>query len=900
MTIRNLDAALMPRSVALIGASDEPGSVGRKLVENLKSGGFTGPIWFVNPRRSTIDGERAYPDVAALPEAPSLAVVATPAQTVPGIIAELGEKGTRAAVVITAGINGENGLRQAMLDAAKPHTLRVIGPNCLGLFLPHIGLNASFAHLPARPGKLAMLSQSGAVAGAMLDWAAAHDVGFSHAVSMGDMADVDVGDMLDYLAGRADTTAILMYLETITHARKFISAARSAARAKPVLVVKAGRSEAAAKAAATHTGALAGNDRIINAAFKRAGLLRVDGLRELFDAAETLTRLRRIGGDRLAILTNGGGAGVLAVEFLEALGGELAELSPDTMARLDAALPATWSHANPVDVIGDAGPERYEAALSAMLEDPESDAVLVMNCPTALASSEDAASAVIRTIEARKAAKKFVKPVLTNWLGEHTARAARRQLTEAGIPTYDFPGDAVRSFSYLTSYHKAQNELIQAPPSLPADFSVDTDAARQAMAKAQEELRDGLTEPEAKAVLAAYGIETAETRIADNVEEVERLAGELLKKGRRVAVKILSPDISHKSDVGGVALNIESAGAAVQTAREMQARMKRKQPEARLMGFTVQEMIERPGAHELIIGVSDDPVFGPAILFGAGGTAVEVIKDTALALPPLDLKLARSLIADTRVAKLLRGYRNRPAADLDAIAMTLVRVSQLISDLPVVTALDINPLLADEHGVVALDARISVNWGNAQIPAPNPYFAIRPYPAGWEKAATLSGGRKVLIRPIQPGDDAIYGDFLRSISPADLRLRFFSPRAEFSDQFIARFTQIDYARAMAFIAVDPESGEMLGGSRLVADPDYSKGEYAVMVRSNLKGQGLGWALMQQLIDYARAEGLQQLHGDVLRENTQMLSMCRQLGFDVHGDPDDPTVCKVTLPLTPQG
>jgi acetyltransferase len=348
--------------------------------------------------------------------------------------------------------------------------------------------------------------------------------------------------------------------------------------------------------------------------------------------------------------------------------------------------------------------------------------------------------------------------------------------------------------------------------------------------------------------------------------------------------------------MGGVALNIESAEAALQTARQMLARIKSKQPDARLEGFTVQEMVERPGAHELIIGVSDDPVFGPAILFGAGGTAVEVIKDTALALPPLDLKLARSLIAETRVAKLLRGYRNRPAADLDAIAMTLVRVSQLISDLPVVTALDINPLLADEHGVVVLDARITVNWGNAQIPAPNPYFAIRPYPAGWTKAETLSGGRKVLIRPIQPGDDAIYGDFLRAITPADLRLRFFSPKAEFSDQFIARFTQIDYARAMAFIAVDPETGEMLGGSRLVADPDYSRGEYAVMVRSSLKGKGLGWALMQQLIDYARAEGLQQLHGDVLRENTQMLSMCRQLGFDVRTDPDDPTLCKVTLPL----
>jgi len=897
MTIRNLDFAFMPRSVALVGASGQSGSVGLKLVQNLKSGGFAGPIRLVNPRRGEIEGERTFHDIAALPEAPDLAVVATPAQTVPGIITELGEKGTRAAIVITAGISRENGLRQAMLDAAKPHMLRIIGPNCLGLFLPHIGLNASFAHLPARPGKLAMLTQSGAVASAMLDWAAARNVGFSHAVSMGDMADVDVGDMLDYLAGRADTTAILMYLETITNARKFISAARSAARAKPVLVVKAGRSQAAAKAAATHTGALAGNDRVIDAAFKRAGVLRVDGLAELFDAAETLTRVSRLRGDRLAIVTNGGGAGVLAVEFLEQLGGELADLSDETMARLDAALPPTWSHANPVDVIGDAGPDRYEAAVDAVLEDPGADAVLVMNCPTALASSEEVARTVIETVSRHKKKRLPVKPILTNWLGEHTARAARMRFSEAGIPTYEFPSDAVRSFSYLTGYHKAQEALIQTPPSLPSDFSVDVDAARAAMAQAQSDGRDMLTEPEAKAVLGAYGVATAETHIAATPDEVEALAETIVRKGNRIAVKILSPEISHKSDIGGVVLNLESAADAAKAAREIGARVRHHRPEAKIAGFTVQEMVERPGAHELIIGVGEDSVFGPTILFGAGGTAVEVIKDTAIGLPPLDLNLAHGLIARTRIAKLLSGYRDRPAADLDTIAMTLVRVSQLLSDLPVITALDINPLLADENGVIALDARVSVDWGNARVPTPNPYFAIRPYPKGWEKTVAIGDGREVFIRPIQPSDEDIYSDFLHAITSHDLRLRFFSPKAEFSHQFVARFTQIDYARAMAFVALDPQTGEMLGGSRLVADPDYVKGEYAVMVRSTLKGQGLGWALMQQLIAYAKAEGLQQLHGDVLQENTQMLSMCRDLGFDIRLDPEDVSVCKVTLPLT---
>jgi acetyltransferase len=897
MTIRYLDAALMPRSVALIGASEKPGSVGSKLTQNLQEGGFSGPIWLVNPHHSSIGGTQCYRDIASLPEAPSLAVIATPAQTVPGIISELGSKGTRAAVVVTAGLSRENGLRQSMLNAAKPYTLRIIGPNCLGLFLPHIGLNASFAHLPAKPGKLALLSQSGAVASAMLDWAAARDVGFSHAVSMGDMADVDVGDMLDYLAGRADTTAILMYLETVPHARKFISAARSAARAKPVLVVKAGRSEAAAKAAATHTGALSGNDRVLDAAFKRAGVLRVDGLSELFDAAETLTRLGRLNGERLAIMTNGGGAGVLAVERLELLGGELAELTPQTMAKLDGALPPTWSHANPVDIIGDAGPERYEAALSAVLEDPSADAVLVMNCPTALTSSAAAASAVIDTIEVRKAEKKTPKPVLTNWLGEYTARDARKQFTAAGIPTYEFPSDAIRSFSYLTGYSKAQDELMRAPPNLPDDFAVQTGAAHDALSAARQQGRALLTEPEAKAVLTAYGIDTAETHIARDAGEVEQLAAAILAKGRRVAVKVLSYEISHKSDIGGVVLNLESASAAAKAAKDIAARVTQKQPEAKLEGFTVQEMIERPGSHELIIGVSEDAIFGPTILFGAGGTAVEVIKDTAVALPPLDLKLAHSLIAETRIAKLLHGYRDRPAADLDAIAMTLVRVSQLITDLPMVAELDINPLLADSRGVIGLDARIRLNWANAQVASPNPYFAIRPYPKNWEKTVTLPSGRTLFVRPIQPSDDGIYGDFLRAITQEDLRLRFFSPRTEFSHQFVARFTQIDYARAMAFIALDPQTGEMLGGSRLVADPDYLNGEYAVMVRSNLKGQGVGWALMQQLIAYAKAEGLQQLHGDVLQENRQMLSMCRDLGFDIKLDPHDVGICKVTLPLT---
>jgi acetyltransferase len=896
MTIRNLDRAFNPSSVAVIGASIRQGSVGATVWRNLLGGGFAGQLWPVNPKYAAIDGVPCFRKVAGLPAAPDLAVIATPAATVPGLISELAAKGTRAAVVLSAGIDNASGLRQAMLDAARPTCFRIIGPNCLGLFLPPIGLNASFAHLAPARGQLALLSQSGAVASAIIDWAAARSIGFSHMVSMGDMADVDVGDMLDFLAADSNSRAILMYLETIPAPRKFISAARSAARVKPVVVIKAGRNAAAAKAAATHTGALAGNDAVADAAFRRAGLLRVDDLEDLFDAAETLTRLNGFVGDRLAIVTNGGGAGVLAVDSLMDFGGTLATLSAETKARLDAALPRTWSKANPVDIIGDAGAERYTAAVEAMLDDPAADALLVLNCPTALASSSDAARAVIDAVARHRQEHRGTKPVLTNWLGEITAEAARSLFAEANIATYGSPHDAVRSFVHLRNHAKALEALMRTPPSLPKDFSVDADAARRAMADAEAAGRNLLSEAEAKHVLAAYGIPVARTEIARDATEVRHIAERLLQYADAVAVKILSEDISHKSDVGGVALDLISPDDAQRAAEEIEAKVTRARPDARIQGFTVQDMVRRLHAHELIVGVADDANFGPTVLFGAGGTAVEVIRDTAVALPPLDLKLARDLIEETRVAKLLAGYRDRAPADLDAIATTLVRICQLIADFPVITEIDINPLLADDKGVIALDARIKANWSHSGLSAPNPRFAIRPYPNNWQTHITTMTGRRLLLRPIQPTDEAIYRDFIAAITPHDWRLRFFAPGKNVSPNFIARYTQIDYARAMAFIAVEPETGEMLGVSRLIADPDYMKGEYAVLVRSDLKGHGIGWALMQQLIAYAKAEGLSLLEGEVLSENSQMLAMCRKLGFDIRVDPSDLSLYHVRLPL----
>ncbi len=848
---------------------------------------------------SSIGGRRCYPDIASLPQAPELAVIATKPDTVPGLIGELGKKGTRAVVAITAGFSPA--LKQAMLDQAKPYCLRIIGPNCLGIAVPGIGLHANFELNRPPAGKLAFLSQSGALVTGILDWAMARDIGFSYVVSMGDMADVDVGDLLDFLAADIATQSILLYLETIPAARKFMSAARSAARAKPVIVIKSGRYRESAQAAATHTGALAGSDAAVSAAFRRAGLVRVEELEELFAAAETLTSLKGVAGNELMILTNGGGAGVLAVDDLIQSGGRLAPLSEDAVAELDKVLPANWSRANPVDIIGDAAPKRYAAALDALLPNLKADALLVVNCPTALASSSGAAQAVIEAIERAPNAERL-PPILTNWLGEEAAAGGRRIFREAAIPTYESPTDAVKGFLYLWQHTQAQEALLRTPPRETERTHVAEEAARTVMRNAAAAGRSMLTEPEAKAVLSAYGIPTVATRVAATPHEVEAIAEGLLQQAPALAVKILSKDISHKSDVGGVRLGLRSAQEAVRAAEQMLRRVAELKPDARIEGFTVQPMVMRPNAHELLMGVYEDRLFGPMILFGAGGTATEIIHDTAVALPPLDDELARDLMEQTRIYKLLEGYRDRPPADLAAIAEALRRLSQLVVDCPAVKELDINPLLADETGVIALDARLRIDPSQVEMAGPNPNLAIRPYPNQWERWIGTDNGYRVFVRPIRPADEHLYGTFIEKLSPEDIRFRFLTPRKEFSHKFIARFTQIDYSRAMAFVALDKEQKELLGVARLAADPDYVKGEYAIIVRSDLTGTGIGWALMRHLIRYAEKEGLRELVGDVLASNQRMLEMCRALGFEIGADPEDMSIRKVRLklPATLQG
>jgi len=891
VTIRNLDHAVHPRSVAVFGASPRAGTVGGILIRNIVEGGFGGEVWPVNPKHGEIGERRCYARAQDLPGAPDLAVIATPPNTVPGIVADLGARGCRAAVVVTAGLTRESGLRQAMLDAAKPHLFRIIGPNTVGLMLPRLKLNASFAHMAAKPGNIALLSQSGAIATSLVDWAADNDVGFSHIVSLGDMADVDVADWLDLLAGDAGTRAIVMYLESVTNPRKFMSAARAAARIKPVVAVKAGRHELAAKAAATHTGALSGSDRVVDAALSRAGILRVEGLAELFASAEIMSRFPPLERARVGIVTNGGGAGVLAVDELAGTTASLAELSPATIERLDAGLPPTWSRANPVDIIGDAPAGRYRSAVEIVAADPGVDAVMVFNCPTGLASPADSATAVAALATDGRIGG---KPVLTCWLGEHTARTARRLLQNAGLASFETPADAVRAISYLANWPRAQKALARVPSNRSEDVAAYREIVQDIFRAAAAEGRRMLTEPEAKAAVAAYGIPVPETVIARSPAQARQAAARLLGKWPAVVVKLLSKAITHKSDIGGVVLGIETAERAGEAASAIESRVRERAPDADIEGYAVQPMVVRKHAHELILGMSRDPIFGPAILFGAGGTAVEVVNDTAVALPPLDDVLAGDLIERTRMGRLLAGFRDRPAADREAIAAALNGMSQMVVDFPCIAAVDINPLLADADGIVALDARIEIDPEAVEQAGPNPALVIRPYPAEWERDLAV-GAAQYRIRPIKPADIGLYPDFLAKIAPEDIRLRFLAPRKKFPDEMLKRLTQLDYDRDMAFVVLEA-GGALAGVARLSCDPDRLRGEYALLVRTDLQGLGLGWALLQQIVDYAKAEGIGRIEGMVLSENEAMLRMCREFGFAITHQTDQPSLALVALDL----
>ncbi|WP_076863243.1 bifunctional acetate--CoA ligase family protein/GNAT family N-acetyltransferase [Bradyrhizobium mercantei] len=899
MSTFGLERVFSPRSIAVIGGSPRPSSLGAAVLRNIKASGFTGKLGVVNRHYAEVDGAPTVPDLKSLPFVPDLVVISAPAAAVPEIVAEAGAAGVAGAAILSAGLgHGAGSLAEIAGQTARRYGMRLIGPNCLGVMVPRAKLNASFASHQPSDGHVALISQSGAVASAMIEWAAERRLGFSGIASIGDQLDVDVADLLDYFALDDHTSAILIYLEAVMDARKFMSAARAAARMKPVIIVKSGRMAPGAKAAATHTGALAGSDAVYDAAFRRAGMLRVYDLRQLFDCAELLGRGFVPRGNRLAILTNGGGLGILATDRLAELGGVPATLTDGTIARLDQMLPAGWSCANPVDIAGDADAARYVVALNALLDDANSDAVLVANVETAVAPAVGIAEAVAQCVRDRRTKRSAVAAlVLAAWVGADERTGAIFEA--ARIPHFPTEDDAVRAFMYLVRYREASTALAATPPGVASVFTPETAAARHVVMTALSEGRGWLDPAEIVALFEAYRIPIVTTVVADSAEDAAAKAAPFLAAGHAIVVRVFSRDIRHASDVGGVILDLRTKDSVIEAARTVMARARSARPDAILQGVTIQPMIVRRAARELILGIADDPTFGPVIVFGRGGPAVEVINDKALALPPVDMNLARELVGRTRVSRLLGGYGDVPAVPPDMVPLTLVKLAQMAADIPEVAELDINPMLADESGVLALDARVAIRKPT-RLFAGQTRLAVRPYPSQWEGELALRDGSRVTVRPMRPEDEPMVEAFFRRVTAEDLRLRFFHAMKEFSHAFIARLTQLDYARAMAFVALDPNSGEMMGAVRLHSDSLYENAEYAILLQSDLKGKGLGWALMQLLIHYARSEGLQRLSGQVLTENTTMIGMCRDLGFTMTMDPDDHSIVDVVLDLRKPG
>lgn len=892
MSTGHLHRLFRPRSVAVVGATNRPQRVGNVIMRNLLAGGFDGPIMPVNPRQQSVAGVLAYPDVASLPRTPDLAILCTPPQTIPDIVDELGARGTPAALVVARGLGAlrddrNRTLEERTLAAARRHRVRLLGGATLGILVPGIGLNASFSRVRALPGDLGFVSQSDALGTLVLDWAHPRRIGFSHFISLGDSTDVGFGEVLDYLGSDPDTRAILLYIEALRERRSFMAAARGAARNKPVIAIKAGRTpEAAAAPLSSDTLSLVEPDDVFDAALRRAGIVRVRDVEELFDAVETLAHATPLADERLAVVSNGGGAGVMVEDHLWAGGLRLPALSEATAARLRRLLPPGWDGRNPVDIAVDAPGALYGDVLEILLSSREFGAVLAVHTPTTLASSGDAARAVIR------ASRELGGNVLACWVGGDTAPAARALLLEAGVPSFDTPAAAARAFLFMVGHRRSRESLLQTPLSAPLEFRPDAAAARRVIRQALDEGRDYLRVTESMQVISAYGVRTAQVHLAGTPEEAGRVARSL---GFPVELALRSPDVRRKWEVGGVVPSLETEEAVVASARGLVARLTEWRPDARVTGFSVQRMIESRHARRLFVGAALDPLFGPVILFGEGRDT-EVVRDMAVALPPLNPTLARALVARTRVSTLLQASPRRPAADADALVLALTQVAQIVVDHPEVVEVDINPLLADEAGVVAAGAFMRV------LPASQSgadRLAIRPYPQDLEERAVLRDGREVLLRPIRPEDEAAHADFISRLSPEDSRFRFFHYVRVMPRSQLARLTQIDYEREMAFLAVQQsgsDAPEIIGVVRTVADPDNDTAELSIVVRSDLKRLGLGTRLLRKAVEYCRSRGTSAIAGDVLAGNESMLGLARRFqGFTI-SEPDEEGIIHIRLRL----
>lgn len=892
MGVHKLDSIFKPSSVAVVGATEKVGAVGRAIVENLLEGGFPGPIHLVNPKRAELFGLPCYPSLSEIGKPFDLVVIAVPIALADKVIEEAGRLGAGGAIVISAGGRevGEEGARieQSILAAARAAGMRLLGPNCLGITVPGAKLNASFAPHMCLPGSVALISQSGAVNTFMLSRALEAKIGFSHFISIGSMADVDFADLIDYLGEDPGVTSILLYIEALKNVRKFMSAARAVSRVKPILVVKAGRSAAGAKAAASHTGSLVGDDEVYDAAFSRAGIIRVKSLGELYDCVQALAKQPRPKGPRIAILTNAGGPGVMAADALKDWDRTPAELDDATIEALNGVLPAAWSHGNPVDILGDAPAERYCAAADILLAAPEVDSLMTVLAPQALTDPTEVAAGVITALRESKT------PSCAVWMGGADVAEGVRLLNEAGIPTYETPERAVATLMYMAQYSHNLELLQETPANFPTNIHFDRDRARAIVSAALDRGQLLLTETESKALVAAYGIPVNRTEVATSEEQAVARAEAM---GYPVALKIHSRDITHKSDAKGIKLHLADADAVRAAYRKVTANALAYKPDARITGVTLQPMIENVD-YEVILGCKKDPDFGPTILFGMGGILTEVLRDKAIGLPPMNRLLARRLIESTKVYRLLRGYRNRPPVDLALLEEIIVRLAYLVTDFPEIVELDINPLVITRTEILAADARVVLEATTAQSPD---HLVIRPYPSQYESHWVLDSGTPVMLRPVRPEDEPLLRELIQGQSAETLYFRFFQRIKAMPNEQMARFCQVDYDREIALIAVEepPGAERVLGICFLKVQAAMEEADLAVTVGEAYQRQGLGRKLVSVGMKIAREKGVKRITGIVLPGNEGMLSLASKLGFATVSDLGE-GVYRIARDFTPGG